>query len=69
MLHRLLLRAAVNLGHQESPLAVAVAECFAHTPFALAVVVVPTVVHEVDPAINCGADNAQAEFFANVLEA
>jgi len=39
-------------------------------PFkSLAIVVVPTVVHEVNAAINCGADNANAELFFDLLEA
>ena len=69
LLRCFLLRASVDLGHQENLLAIAVAEGFAHPPFTLTVVVVPTVVHEVDTAIDCIAHNAQAEFFRNVLEA
>src|SRR6185437_4232660 len=53
-----LLVAAVNLGHQEGFLAVAIAEGFAHANFALAAVVVPTVVEEIDSAIEGGADDA-----------
>jgi hypothetical protein len=57
------------IGHQESPLAVAVKECLTHPSLALAALIVPRVVHEVDAAINRGVDNAQAQVFVNVLEA
>ena len=52
--------AAVDLGHQEGLLAVAVLEGAAHAALAFAVVVVPAVVQEVDARVECGADDADA---------
>ena len=52
-------RAAVDLGHQERALAVAVAQRAAHPDLAGAVVVVPAVVHEGDAVIDRGADDAR----------
>ncbi len=54
------LGAAVELGHQEDALPIAVAQRVAHAPLALAVVVVPAVVHEGDAAIDGRADDADA---------
>ena len=51
-----LLGAAVDLGHQKDLVAVVVLrQCPAHQFFAAAVVVVPTVVHEIDAAVDAGA--------------
>ena len=55
-----LLGAAVDLGHQEDLLAVAVLEGLAHADFAAAVVVVPAVVHEGDAGVDGGADDLDA---------
>ena len=52
--------AAVDLGHQEDLLAVAVAQGLAHADFADAVVIVPAVVHEGDAAVDGGADDLDA---------
>ena len=62
------LRPAVDLGHQEDALAVAVAERLAHPQLALAVVVVPGVVHEGDAAVDRGADDADAERLVDVRQ-
>ena len=51
---------AVDLGHQEDLLAVAVAERLAHADFAAAAVVVPAVVHEGDAVVDGGADDLDA---------
>src|SRR5207237_5949886 len=51
---------AINLGHEKDLLAVTVEQRFAHADFTAAVVVVPGVVHEVYPAIDGGADDAEA---------
>ena len=51
---------AVDLGHEEDLLAVAVAQGLAHADFAVAVVVVPAVVQKVDAAVDRGADDADA---------
>ena len=55
-----LLGAAVDLGHEEDLLAVAVAQGLAHADLAAAVVVVPAVVHEVDAGVDGGADDLDA---------
>ena len=62
-------RTAVDLGHQEYLVPVAVAERFAHPGFAGAVIVVPAVIHEVDAALNRVANDADAQLFIHVLEA
>jgi hypothetical protein len=49
---------AVDLGHQEDLVAVAVPERLAHADLAGAAVVVPAVVHEGDAAIDGGSDDA-----------
>jgi hypothetical protein len=51
---------AVDLGHQEDLLAVAVAQGLAHADFAAAVVIVPAVVHEGDAGVDGGADDLDA---------
>src|SRR4029450_13241887 len=51
---------AVELSHQEDTLAIAVAQRVAHPPLALAVMVVPAVVHEGAAAIDRRADDADA---------
>jgi hypothetical protein len=53
-----LLRPAVDLGHQDDLVAVAVAEGLAHADLAATVVVVPAVVHEGDAVIDGAPDNA-----------
>ena len=55
-----LLRAPVNLRHQEHLVAVTIAQRFAHPDFAAAVVIIPAVVHEVDAAIDGAANDADA---------
>ena len=55
-----LFRAAIDLGHQKGFLAIPVAQSLAHAHFALAVVVVPAVVEEVDAVVERGADDADA---------
>ena len=55
-----LLGAAVDLGHQEGLLAVAVLEGLAHPLLALAVVVIPGVVEEIEAAVERRADDLKA---------
>jgi hypothetical protein len=50
--------AAVDFGHQESPLAIAVAQRLAHANLALAAVVVPAVVEKVDSPVDRRAHDA-----------
>src|SRR6266850_4477652 len=59
-------RLAVDFGHEESLLAVAVAQRLAHADFAGPVIVVPAVVEEVDAAIECGADNTDGFLFVGL---
>src|SRR5262249_22774396 len=56
------LGAAVEFGHQEDLLPVAIAQGVAHSPLRLAVDVVPAVVHESDAAIDCAADHRRGDF-------
>src|SRR5207253_6834893 len=58
---RLSLRVPVDLRHQEHLVTVSVAERLGHANFALPLVVVPRVVHEVHPAIDGGAHDAKSE--------
>ncbi len=58
--------AAIDLGHQEGAVAVAAAECPAHTDLAQPVVVIPAVVKEGDPAVDRGADNADTLRFGKI---
>src|SRR5271165_99743 len=53
-------RAPVDLGHEKSFLAIAVAQRLAHANFTFAAVVVPTVVEKVDAFIEARADNTDA---------
>ena len=48
--------ATVDLRHQKHPLAIAVAQRVTHPDLALAVVVVPAVVHEAHAVVDGGAD-------------
>ncbi len=57
---------AVDLGHQEYLLAVAVAQRLAHAHFAVAAVVVPAVVHEVDAIVHGRADDLDAFGLAGI---
>src|SRR6267378_2469290 len=57
---------AVDFGHEESLLAVAVAQRLAHADFAGPVVVVPAVVEEVDAAVERGADDADRFLFVGL---
>jgi hypothetical protein len=63
---RLRLRSAVDLGHQEDAVPVAVAQRLAHPELAPALVVVPGVVHEGDAAIDGGADDAEAQWLVDM---
>jgi hypothetical protein len=49
---------AIHLGHQKNLAAIAVAQCLTHADFTNSVVVVPTVVHEGDAAIDRGSHQA-----------
>lgn len=55
-------RATVDFGHEENLVAVAIAQRFAHAGFAdaVAVVVIPAVVHEGEAAVDGGAHDADA---------
>src|SRR6266850_1329482 len=59
-------RLAVDFGHEEGLLAVAVAQRLAHADFAGPVVVVPAVVEEVDAAVERGADDADGFLFVGL---
>src|ERR1700730_16314465 len=50
----------VDLGHQKGPLAIAVAQGFAHSNSALSAVVVPAVVEKIDSFIDSGSNNPDA---------
>ena len=65
---RLLLRTPVDLGHQEHLVPIAVPEGLAHPDLALTFVVVPGVVHEVDPAIDRGVDDVDRRLLVNMLQ-
>jgi hypothetical protein len=64
-----LLRAAVDLGHQEDLLPIAALQRLPHPELALALVVVPRVVQEVDAVVDRGADDPDAEGLLDVLQA
>src|SRR5262249_50883701 len=68
-----LLRSAVDLGHQKGLLSISVAQGFAHPDFALATVVIPAVIEEVDPAVEGRTDDADTFLLiglhANVVSA
>src|SRR5205085_851536 len=68
-----LLGQAVDLGHQEDLLAVAILQGLAHADLAAAVVVIPAVVHEGDAGVDGGADDLDTVFLlllaANVVTA
>src|SRR5207253_6348144 len=53
-------RLAVDLGHQERSLAVAVPKGFPHADLASPIVVVPGVVEEIDARVNRRPDDAKA---------
>ena len=55
---------AVDLRHQEDLVAVAVAECLPRSDLAGAAVVVPGVVHEVDPAVDRGPNDTETQLRA-----
>src|SRR5215472_9004279 len=52
------LSAPVDFGHEEHPLAIAVAESFAHPDFAFTAVVVPTVVQKIDSIVDASPNDA-----------
>jgi hypothetical protein len=55
-----LLGAAVDLGHQQDFITIAILQRVAHARFAVAIVIVPAVVQKVDSAIDGGANKAHA---------
>jgi hypothetical protein len=61
-----LLGLPVDFGHEQGLLAVAVAKRLAHADFAVAAVVVPAVVEEIDAAVECGADDFDAVLFVGL---
>jgi len=63
-----LFASSVNFGHEEDLAPVTVAQRFAHPDFTDAVVVVPAVVHEVDPAIDRAAHDSEAQLFIDVFQ-
>src|SRR5216683_463096 len=67
LLCRSVFGAAVALGHQEHLLPVAVPQRFAHPAFARAVVIVPAVVHKVDPVVDGGANDADTLLLVGLL--
>jgi hypothetical protein len=52
--------AAVNFGHQKHLVPITVPQGFPHPHFAFALVIVPTVIHERDAAVNGTADDFEA---------
>ena len=52
--------AAVDLGHEKNLLPVSISQRVAHPDFAAAFVVIPTVVHKSDAAIDGGTNQANA---------
>src|SRR2546422_5382550 len=67
LLCRSVFGAAVDLGHQEHLLPVAVPQRFAQPAFARAVVIVPAVVHKVDPVVDGGANDADTLLLVGLL--
>src|SRR5207302_10893763 len=67
LLCRSVFGAAVDLGHQEHLLPVAVPQRFAHPAFARAVVIVPAVVQKVDPVVDGGANDADTLLLVGLL--
>jgi hypothetical protein len=64
---------AVDLGHEEDFLPVAIAQSLPHTDFTGTAIIVPAVVHESDPAVDGFADNRYAlrfiSLFADMISA
>src|SRR5580692_788784 len=54
------LGASVDLGHEESLLAVTIAQRVAHADFTLTAIVIPAVVEKIDALIETGANDANA---------
>src|SRR5713101_7294633 len=52
--------ASFELGHKEHPLPEAIAERNSHAPLAFAAVIIPTIVHECNSAIDSSADDPDA---------
>src|SRR5439155_16083937 len=52
--------AAIDLSHEKDPLPIAIAQGPAHPFFAAAIMIIPTVVHEIDAAINRLTDDQNA---------
>src|SRR5579884_2061100 len=59
--------ATVNLGHEEHPLSIPIPQRLAHAEFARAAIIVPAVVHEIDPIVNRGADDAYTLFLVGLF--
>src|SRR6266446_1364476 len=58
---------AVDLGHEEDFLPVAITQRLPHADFAGATIIIPAVVHEGDPAVNGAADNRYALHFVSLF--
>src|SRR6266851_2104258 len=67
LLCRSLFVTAVDLGHQQHLLTVAVPQRFTHPDFTRAVVIIPAVVHKVDPVVDGGANNADTLLLVGLL--
>src|SRR5215203_2673917 len=65
----LLLCATVDLCHQESSIAVSLAESLPHTNLTRPLVIVPTIVHEVDAVIDCASNYAHTQLLVYRLKA
>src|SRR6266576_1511680 len=59
--------AAVNLGHEEDFLPVAISQSLSHADFASAAIIIPAVVHEGDPTVDGAADNRYTLPFVSLL--
>jgi hypothetical protein len=60
--------AAIDFSHEEDFVAIAVAESLAHPNFAAAIVVVPTIVHEINATIDGGADDSDPFFLGRLAD-
>src|SRR5262249_42260271 len=57
---------AVDLRHEESLLPITIQQCFTHADLALAIVVVPTVIEEVNTGVEGSTDNLNALFLVRL---
>jgi hypothetical protein len=58
---------AIDLGHEKYFLPIAIPQRFAHADLAHAVVIIPAVIHEVDPLVDHGPDEADTLLLVGLL--